>query len=77
MPYLSCGRCGLQIKIQAAYLRIANCPRCLARTAMIAPMTLSANGVRHAGACGARAVDHRAGRGERFPETRVEQIDRP
>lgn len=77
MPYLSCGRCGLQIKIQAAYLRIANCPRCLARAATIAPMTLSANGVRHAGGSGAPAVDQRGDRGKRFPGTGVEQTDRP
>lgn len=77
MPYLSCGRCGLQIKIQAAYLRIANCPRCLARAAMIAPMTLSANGVGRASGCGARVDDHRGDRGERFPWSRVEQTDRP
>jgi hypothetical protein len=42
MPYLRCCRCGLQFKIQADYLRIENCPRCLARSATIAPLTLSA-----------------------------------
>lgn len=41
MSYLTCGRCGLEIKIQAAFLRIESCPRCLARGATVAPMVLS------------------------------------
>jgi len=31
MSYLHCGRCGLQIRIQASFMRIEHCPRCLAR----------------------------------------------
>ena len=38
MAYLHCGRCGLQIKIQAPYMCIENCPRCLARSATVAPL---------------------------------------
>jgi hypothetical protein len=57
MAYLHCGRCGLRVKIQANYLRIDNCPRCLARSGTIAPMTVSANGVRHAVGWGTRAPD--------------------
>ena len=38
MFHLHCTRCGLGIKIQAKYLRIDNCPRCLARSATVAPM---------------------------------------
>ena len=41
MGYLHCGRCGLQIKIQAPYMRIENCPRCLARSATVAPLVQS------------------------------------
>ena len=41
MAYLHCERCGLEIKIQAAFLRVENCPRCLARTATISPLILS------------------------------------
>jgi hypothetical protein len=45
VPYLHCGRCGLQIKIQAEYLRLDNCPRCLARSATATAMILSAQRV--------------------------------
>jgi hypothetical protein len=41
MAYLTCGRCGLEIKIRAAFLRIENCPRCLARSAIVSPLVLS------------------------------------
>ena len=41
MAYLTCGRCGLEIKIRAAFLRIENCPRCLARAAIVSPLVLS------------------------------------
>ena len=57
MSYLNCGRCGLQIKIQAAYLRIENCPRCLARNGVVSPMTLSSRGVTHAVGWGSSADD--------------------
>ena len=45
MPYLHCGRCGLQIKIQAEYLRMEHCPRCLARSKALMPLVLSAKRV--------------------------------
>ena len=38
MAYLTCG---LEIRIQAAFLRLANCPRCLARTAIVSPLVVS------------------------------------
>jgi hypothetical protein len=38
MAYLHCGRCSLEIKIQAAFLRLENCPRCLARAALVSPL---------------------------------------
>lgn len=41
MSYLHCARCGLRVKIQAAFLSIQNCPRCLARTATVTPLVLS------------------------------------
>lgn len=59
MAYLNCGRCGLEIRIQAAYLLIRNCPRCLARSATVAPMTLSAHGVADVGGWGHRVRDER------------------
>lgn len=39
MEVLSCERCGLEIRIQAAYLRLVNCPRCLGRGAIVSPLT--------------------------------------
>jgi hypothetical protein len=35
MPYLYCGRCGLEIKAQAEFRRREICPRCLARSATV------------------------------------------
>jgi hypothetical protein len=61
MPYLRCGRCGLQFRIQAAYLQIENCPRCLARSATAAPLTLSAHRVSPAVGWGAPPRDDRDG----------------
>ena len=58
MSYLNCARCGLEIKIQAAYMQIANCPRCLARSATAIPMTLSSGPLTHAAGWGARPHDH-------------------
>jgi hypothetical protein len=46
MPCLCCRRCGLDIKIQAEFLRMENCPRCLARSATVTPLVISANVVR-------------------------------
>lgn len=57
MAYLNCGRCGLEIKVQAAFLRAENCPRCLARTATVMPMVLSTNRVTAAAGWGPRASD--------------------
>jgi hypothetical protein len=57
MAYLNCGRCGLEIKVQATLLRIENCPRCLARGASVAPMTLSSSGVRRTAGWGAGTDD--------------------
>jgi hypothetical protein len=38
VEYLSCERCGLEIKVQAAYLRLENCPRRLGRSAIVSPL---------------------------------------
>jgi hypothetical protein len=43
MPDLHCTRCGLRIRIQASYLRIENCPRCLARSATVVPLAFGAD----------------------------------
>jgi hypothetical protein len=55
LPYLHCGRCGLQIRIQADYLRVDNCPRCLARTATATAMILSSRRIDPAGGWGSGA----------------------
>jgi hypothetical protein len=55
VAYLPCGRCGLDIKIQAAFLQLENCPRCLARSASVVPLTLSPRRVSPP-AAGARPV---------------------
>ncbi len=54
MAYLNCGRCGLEIKIQAAFLSMPNCPRCLARSVVVTPLVLSTGGVTPAAGWGAR-----------------------
>lgn len=79
MAYLTCGRCGLEIKIQAAFLRIANCPRCLARSAIVAPLTVSPNGVTHAVGWGSRSVEHHSDPrepGEPFPAATDANLER-
>lgn len=58
MAYLNCGRCGLEIRTQADYLRIENCPRCLARSATVAPMSISTSRVTYAAGWGSRTPDH-------------------
>lgn len=41
MPNLYCPRCGLRIKVRAAFLLMENCPRCLGRRRIVAPLVLS------------------------------------
>lgn len=60
MTVLSCGRCGLEVKIQAEYLQIASCPRCLARSATVTPLTRSPDGALAAAGWGTRPADHHA-----------------
>jgi hypothetical protein len=38
MTYLHCPRCRLAIRQRAEFLTLANCPRCLARTAIAVPL---------------------------------------
>jgi hypothetical protein len=45
MSYLHCGRCGLQIRIQASFMRIEHCPRCLARSSTLSPLVESVDWV--------------------------------
>jgi hypothetical protein len=59
MSYLLCDRCGLQIKIQATFMHVENCPRCLARTATVSPLVQSAKWSRPAAGWG-RERDERA-----------------
>lgn len=39
MPYLTCVRCGLTIRTQVAFLTLENCPRCLARSGVVSPLS--------------------------------------
>lgn len=43
MSHMSCPRCGLRVRLRAAFLAVEHCPRCLARSrkavAMLAPET--------------------------------------
>jgi hypothetical protein len=57
MSYLRCGRCGLQIRVQAEYLSIDNCPRCLARSALVSPLVRSAKWVSPAAGWGGTTLD--------------------
>ena len=41
MPNLYCPRCGLRIKVKAAFLLMDNCPRCLGRRRLVTPLVLS------------------------------------
>lgn len=41
MSLLTCRCCGFEREIRGSFLRIENCPRCLARDAIVTPMTLS------------------------------------
>ena len=63
MAYLNCGRCGLEIRVRAPFLTIKNCPRCLARAAIVTPLVLSSTPVTHAVGWGA-PPDERPARGE-------------
>ena len=71
MACLTCGRCGLEIKIQAAFLRIDNCPRCLARSAIVSPLVLSARASTPAGWGDVAASDRRAGSQRATPAARA------
>jgi len=42
MTHLHCPRCRLAIRCRADYLRLTNCPRCLARAAITSPLFTSA-----------------------------------
>ncbi len=41
IPDLRCPRCGLRIKVKAAFLLMENCPRCLGRRRIVAPLVLT------------------------------------
>jgi hypothetical protein len=41
MPYMNCPRCGLSVRLQASWLTLDSCPRCLARRGVSVTMTLS------------------------------------
>ena len=38
MTYLHCPRCRLAVRCRASYLTFTNCPRCIARAAIVSPM---------------------------------------
>ncbi|HWC27716.1 MAG TPA: hypothetical protein VG474_14095 [Solirubrobacteraceae bacterium] len=39
--YLHCPRCRLAVTCRATYLTLTNCPRCLARAALVSPLFAS------------------------------------
>jgi hypothetical protein len=41
MPYMNCGRCGLAVRLRAAYMTLERCPRCLAQDCVPVPMHIS------------------------------------
>ncbi len=40
MSYMRCPRCGLSVRIRAAYLAVERCPRCIAKARMSVAMTM-------------------------------------
>ena len=59
MSYLQCSRCGLQMRVQALFVPVENCPRCLGRSATVSPLVQSADWTSPAARWGAsrRAID--------------------
>ncbi len=39
--HLSCGCCGLSVRVKAAWLAIEHCPRCIARRGQLVPLVSS------------------------------------
>jgi anti-sigma B factor antagonist len=40
MSYMRCPRCGLSVRIRAAFLALEHCPRCIAKARTSVPMTV-------------------------------------
>lgn len=40
MSYMNCPRCGLSVRLRAAYLTLERCPRCLAKAGVSVPMQI-------------------------------------
>ncbi len=40
MSYMKCSRCGVSVRMRAAYLALERCPRCLARAGVSVPMEI-------------------------------------
>ena len=41
MSYMNCPRCGLSVRLRAAYLTLERCPRCLAKAGISVPMQIT------------------------------------
>lgn len=41
MPYMSCPRCGLTVRLRASFLTLRRCPRCVAIRRVSVPMVMS------------------------------------
>jgi anti-sigma B factor antagonist len=41
MAFMNCPRCGLAVRLRAPYLTLDRCPRCLAKSGLSVPMTIS------------------------------------
>lgn len=74
MLALHCGRCGLRITVQAPFLTLENCPRCLARSAIVVPMAVT--GDRGGSSSGKAPMGRRALPGRRPAAGQVSGVSR-
>jgi anti-sigma B factor antagonist len=47
MAYMNCPRCGLSVRLRAAFLTLERCPRCLAKAGISVPMQITESRRRH------------------------------
>lgn len=63
MPFMNCSRCGLVVRLQASYMTLERCPRCLARDCV--PVAMYISDVPRARLAGSRAPGAGPARRER------------
>ena len=67
MSYLQCSRCGLQIRVQALFRPVENCPRCMGRSATVSPLVQSRDWTSPAARWGANRTAVERGAEEQRP----------